>query len=293
MPEHGRSWFHGRRFRGRTARMRSTPRKQFLDLVSEEVSRMWEADLRTRELPASLKRVFTRPGMGGPAFDMAAQKIKTQWLEQGIWKASWDDREEGPHPLDVWKHEQTFRNRDESHNEDDNNEWLTDPEALSQRSDAAKAEEELARDREASRPVHQFIYQVSQERRRLDARHGDYCWQQFPDINTQAYDIVKASWMARGIWDDKWGVLPGMIWKHEVVADWESGDSDGEYRHKIENDVQDGLQDEDSDEKWELADTSDEDAQLPLKREPYQLKDRSATPESKGERRLKRQRIGA
>lgn len=36
-----------------------------------------------------------------------------------------------------------------------------------------------------------------------------------PDINTIAYNRVKDTWVKRRIWNDKWGVLPGMTWKHE------------------------------------------------------------------------------
>ncbi|KAF4445246.1 major royal jelly protein [Fusarium austroafricanum] len=36
-----------------------------------------------------------------------------------------------------------------------------------------------------------------------------------PDINTVAYTRVKDTWVKREIWNVKWGVLPGMTWKHE------------------------------------------------------------------------------
>lgn len=35
------------------------------------------------------------------------------------------------------------------------------------------------------------------------------------DINTTAYERLKSAWTKRGIWNNKWGVLPGMSWKHE------------------------------------------------------------------------------
>ncbi|KAI1266136.1 hypothetical protein F5Y18DRAFT_426028 [Xylariaceae sp. FL1019] len=281
----------------RSAQMRSTPRKQFKDLVLEEMSRMWEADPRTRELPDSIKRTHIHLGMEGPAFDIAAQKIKEQWLEQGIWKTSWNVIDGGPHALEVWKHEQTLGFHDENANEDeddDDNEGLTDPETLSQQYDARKTEEELAHDREASRPVHQFIYQISQERQRLSEKHGDYCWRQFPDLNTKAYDIVKKSWISREIWDDKWGVLPGMFWKHEVVVnDWNSGDSGEEHEDEYGDNAEDGIEDEDLNDTWDVAETDEEDAQLPDRRESYRMLEEPTTLELKGERKFKRQRIAA
>ena len=36
-----------------------------------------------------------------------------------------------------------------------------------------------------------------------------------PDMNTMAYEMVKDNWKKKGIWNKKWGVLPGMSWKHE------------------------------------------------------------------------------
>ena len=35
------------------------------------------------------------------------------------------------------------------------------------------------------------------------------------NLNTAAYDRVKARWKKWGVWNDNWGVLPGMSWQHE------------------------------------------------------------------------------
>jgi len=35
------------------------------------------------------------------------------------------------------------------------------------------------------------------------------------NLNTTAYDRVKARWKKWGVWNDNWGVLPGMSWPHE------------------------------------------------------------------------------
>jgi hypothetical protein len=40
-----------------------------------------------------------------------------------------------------------------------------------------------------------------------------------PDINTLAYERMKNRWMKRGIWNEPWGVLPGMSWKHEQATE--------------------------------------------------------------------------
>lgn len=36
------------------------------------------------------------------------------------------------------------------------------------------------------------------------------------DVNTRAYDTVKNTWVERGFWNQNWGILPGMCWKHEA-----------------------------------------------------------------------------
>ena len=57
---------------------------------------------------------------------------------------------------------------------------------------AEKAEQRVAREpkRDASRPFHRFIYQVSKERDRI----RDSIDTNPPDINTRAYEAVKATW---------------------------------------------------------------------------------------------------
>ncbi|EPE28169.1 hypothetical protein GLAREA_04960 [Glarea lozoyensis ATCC 20868] len=70
---------------------------------------------------------------------------------------------------------------------------------------------------EASRPYHQFMQQLRQERQRMisDAHSG---WNlTSPGINTEAAARVKESWKNHGIWNDRWGTLPGMAWKHETT----------------------------------------------------------------------------
>jgi hypothetical protein len=48
-------------------------------------------------------------------------------------------------------------------------------------------------------------------------------------INTTAYQKVRNTWISQGIWNDSWGLLPGMRWKHETVSRTEST-SLGEHR---------------------------------------------------------------
>lgn len=72
----------------------------------------------------------------------------------------------------------------------------------------------MEREREASRPFHQFVFQISIERERIQARSGNEN-ASAANINSRAYAKVKETWTKRGIWNDKWTTLPGMSWKHE------------------------------------------------------------------------------
>ncbi|KAI9674018.1 MAG: hypothetical protein M1829_003861 [Trizodia sp. TS-e1964] len=78
------------------------------------------------------------------------------------------------------------------------------------------------RQREASRPYYQFIYQISKERERIQAEFTDGEGADKADINTQAYENIKNTWTKRAIWNVRWGILPGMFWKHERPLDEEA-----------------------------------------------------------------------
>ncbi|EKD16541.1 uncharacterized protein L3040_001281 [Drepanopeziza brunnea f. sp. 'multigermtubi'] len=67
----------------------------------------------------------------------------------------------------------------------------------------------------ASRPYHQFVYQISIERERIQEEHEHEECASAPDISTKSYENFKNTWTRRGIWDKRWDVLPGMSWKHE------------------------------------------------------------------------------
>lgn len=70
-------------------------------------------------------------------------------------------------------------------------------------------------EREASRPYHQFVFQISKERERIEHESKSAEGSSVADINTRAYEVVKNTWTKRGIWNIQWGILPGMSWKHE------------------------------------------------------------------------------
>ncbi|RDA86377.1 hypothetical protein CP532_1080 [Ophiocordyceps camponoti-leonardi (nom. inval.)] len=66
------------------------------------------------------------------------------------------------------------------------------------------------RERESSRPLYQFVFQLCSERRRLSA-----VAKATDAVDVMAYENTKKTWMEDGLWDKNWGVVPGMSWKHE------------------------------------------------------------------------------
>jgi hypothetical protein len=174
-------------------------------------------------------RIHQGPSDMGSLRNQAAKTVKARWIEQGIWRDRWTkDLGDTGRIRGRWKHEHP--------------------------SQPVPAEEE--RDREASRPYQQCVDQVSRERERIRVemnpprpplknpmlrRHVYPSEALFememelwrlrladdlaaanrvvvlpPDVNTTAYERVKSRWINWRIWNDKWGVFPGMTWKHET-----------------------------------------------------------------------------
>jgi hypothetical protein len=212
---------------------------------TEELERLFEA---------SRNQTYQRPPGLDSIYKHAHFNIKMRWIEQGSWKHEWNDqsrpsghwKHEEPlqpesetgsdsiPPLGLFGAEVQRK-----------------PPKQPAKSDEEIQREQL--EREASRPYYQFVYQVSKERERileemnppkprrqnpmtqawvgLDGFHAEMeayeRWRREgspddepatptpPDINTTAYERVKSAWIKRRIWDTKWGVLPGMSWKHE------------------------------------------------------------------------------
>ncbi len=183
----------------------SFPSNQFRAQKTEELRRIQQCPPRTP--------------LATDYYKLAEANVKRRWVEQGIWhekrtrSGTW-----------CWKHELPLELESESETEPEAEGpaplFGLGPLGLAPKRRRPKSAEELQRirerrpvrerEREASRPFHQFLYQVSRERERIEAesRAG-------PDVNTQAYETVRSTWTKRGIWNRKWGVLPGMSWKHE------------------------------------------------------------------------------
>ena len=89
--------------------------------------------------------------------------------------------------------------------------------AKMRRDEHTLAEGREERGREASQPYHQFLARVALERdRRLHQAGYGTALARLTDINTAAYKRAKETWTDWGVWNPKWGVLPGLAWQHEL-----------------------------------------------------------------------------
>ncbi|KAJ6041578.1 uncharacterized protein N7446_010539 [Penicillium canescens] len=157
--------------------------------------------------------------------NLARDTVKKNWIKQGIWNEQWKNM-----PKTRWMHEES---RDmSSASETDTStalklnlfsplekaeSWSSQPYSGSIIQQRVERRARQKNKNEASRPFHQFIYQISEEREQLQSGSpDDTVLVSAPlDINTNAYNNVKRTWVKRGIWNEKWGILPGMLWKHE------------------------------------------------------------------------------
>jgi hypothetical protein len=150
------------------------------------------------------------PQPGGPDDKIAFETIKNRWKEQCIWKNEWNGKYR---PDGRWKHEKPLELESESHSEAESSAPISlfgpprpkrkpksdeEKRRIAERCVARQRGQE--REREASRPYHQFIYQISKERERIEKESSSVEGTETADINTKAYENVKNTWIKRGIW---------------------------------------------------------------------------------------------
>ncbi|KAF4632618.1 hypothetical protein G7Y89_g5509 [Cudoniella acicularis] len=185
--------------------------------------------------------------IGGTEEKQAIETVKKRWVEQGIWKDEWDEMAAGRYRnIGRWKHEELLELGSESETDTETESpppsfsifgmpqkppqpKPRQPKPRRPTSDDEKrriAERRVVqkREREASRPYHQFIYQISKERELIQDESANWGGADAADINTRAYENVKNTWTKRGIWNGRWGMLPGMLWKHEEPLEEEAAD---------------------------------------------------------------------
>ena len=112
---------------------------------------------------------------------MAHETVKNRWVEQGVWNNKWNEMAHG-----LWKYEQPLELESESEKSSDaespspafsfmylsvhsvtrrEHRW---PKSDDEKRQIAERRVVREREREASRPYHQFVYQVSTERVRIE-----------------------------------------------------------------------------------------------------------------------------
>lgn len=192
-------------------RIASEPDRQFRAQVQEERRRIWNSEPRTGWPDMSVHLYAFQ--------DEARETVKKRWVEQGIWNNKWTY-----FTIGLWKHQEPLELESESETDTEAESsrplFSLAPKARRPKSDEEKrriAERRVVREREreASRPYHQFIYQVSKERERIQEESVNGEDADNADINTRAYENVKNIWIKRWIWKTRWVILPGMSWKHE------------------------------------------------------------------------------
>ncbi|KAI0908570.1 hypothetical protein F4823DRAFT_639970 [Ustulina deusta] len=202
----------------------SFPSAQFPVQIREECRQLYK-ERYLHEVPHR----FWEPS---PALEASATEIvKKRWIEQGIWKDDWNN---GNKPRGRWKHEEPLQSEPgsetDSGGEGQANPFASNPFAPKRKEPPAKRQKAkldarqiaerravLEREREASRPYHQFLWQVSRERERIQEEQGlsGSSIGEHADINTTAYETIRSKWTKQGMWHMKWDILPGMWWKHE------------------------------------------------------------------------------
>ncbi|KAI9855801.1 MAG: hypothetical protein M1813_009610 [Trichoglossum hirsutum] len=200
----------------------SRPDKQFSHQINEEEERVFEASLN------GIRRV----PVGSDPRTIAREKVKKLWVEQGIWNNKWDQFAYGR-----WKHEEPLELESESETGSEAGlsppifSFSQKPQPKPRQPKSGDEKRRIAerralreREREASRPYHQFVYQISKERERIQEESENGEGADAADINTRAYENVKNTWTKREIWNGRWGILPGMSWKHEEPLEEEAVD---------------------------------------------------------------------
>ncbi|KAI1773049.1 hypothetical protein F4818DRAFT_443929 [Hypoxylon cercidicola] len=184
-----------------TERSASKPREQLIHQVTEENEAILEAILLGK---------LTVPN-GTCLHSLAEDNVKARWVEQGIWNEKWSNVADG-----CWKHEEPLEIP----------QYGIPPEnplkhkrrkTRKGRRKVFEPQTKEAPERQASRPLNQFMYQVSRAREQIqrELKVGLDSIYIPEDINTRAYNMVKETWTERGIWDPRWSILPGTSWKHE------------------------------------------------------------------------------
>jgi hypothetical protein len=158
--------------------------------------------------------------------DAVVGAVKAGWVKQGIWNSSWDETRVGDTRW-YWRHEAR-----------------PGPDGRQVQSGFVQAQGPEDSN-SISRPFAQFIYQLQEELQKLhDSRIQSLSRGEIiHDMSTNAYYKVTKDWEERQIWYNRWGLLPGATWIHELPREaWlkeEMGENylrlneDGEFMYDV------------------------------------------------------------
>jgi hypothetical protein len=195
----------------RLERDASTPFNQFQNQVAEEKHRLMEAQENNRNL--------SRTGRKSGELDywetlkrnidyenQAIATVKDHWIQQGIWDKKWSEDLEFINAR--WKHEgflkeKLWRLKTLFHGKEPRPQSSFQP----------------------SRPAAQFWREVVLEMERILGQESDSSLLTEWEVDSRAIEKVKAVWVERGIWNEKWDKdWPGPCWKHEEPFDEDPAD---------------------------------------------------------------------
>lgn len=218
----------------------SKPRRQFKDQRDDEALRLWRNDN-----PTSAEILDSIGDIGGLDIDglnikrqykkVAGDAVKARWIDQGIWMKGFEYTATGKFKSgERWGHE--GQSEEESPMESlihtltssVHEDTQTNPEYIDPHGSPMKSSTRLSTSKshkstqantegfesEASLPISQFFYQVCEELQRMLNAIDDNVASP-ADISTTAYEVIKKRWIKRGIWNEKWRIIPGMAWKHK------------------------------------------------------------------------------
>ncbi|KAI1817314.1 hypothetical protein GGS20DRAFT_61566 [Poronia punctata] len=153
----------------------------------------------------------------------AQQIVKDGWIDQGIWRDEWIDSIPSEGVFSGWKHEdEAYGLEDGPLGDSSIYRTIGSVPPLSHPQGAASRKETSQRKlrNDASRPLNMFIAEVAFESDMTRDPSPDTIWTPIASIsdglNTKSYYEVKKQWQTIGLWNDRWGVLPGTSWYHET-----------------------------------------------------------------------------
>ena len=179
----------------------------------------WQLDEEEARLRMAEDRGLFKPP---PQFDWvkaAGENVKHRWIEQGIWNEQWDSNLSGG----FWKHERIFLPVSVARSSKPLAQPLPSAVSSPKKRKRTAANLDMVEqtpskvycplERDASRPCHQFAYQFRKQREWI--LMGLSYKDKGEDVDTAAYENVKARWIDLGIWDSGWIHMPGVSWRHE------------------------------------------------------------------------------